>query len=314
MEGNMESQIILITNRGVREGRTGETLFKNRLTKSDNRLRCAEVKPNSKKKKYTLKLIASGQEQSFIDNAVSNSNDRPWVFFVHGNNQTLNKNLKKCFELRELYNVNILAFSWPSVHHGKIRNFIEYVPFQPNILKYGSRQLKRKLKQYGKARKNAMLSAEDLSNSLIIFKSALSQNNTDANFVCHSLGHRVLKLSNQYKSLSSTLEPFNNVLLHQADEKNEQHKDWVVPIGKGEKVFVTTNEKDKVLELSNIYNHKSLKNQRLGNTPKSIESQPPTYKDFTGNKNIGFTGHTLFLIPKSDNPEVFSFFEKVIGR
>ncbi|MBL4900519.1 MAG: alpha/beta hydrolase [Colwellia sp.] len=309
----MESKIILISNRGVRENRTGETLFKNKLTKSANRLRCAEVKPNSKKNKYSLNLIESGQEQSFVDNAVSNSNNRPWVFFVHGNNQTLNKNLKKCFELRNLYNVNVIAFSWPSVHHGKIRNFIGYLPFQPNIAKYVSKQLKRKLKQYGKARKNAQLSAEDLSNSLTLFKNSVSQSNVRTNFVCHSLGHRVLKLSNQYNHSSNTLEPFNNILLHQADEKNEGHRDWITPIGKGEKVFVTTNEKDKILELSNIYNHKSLKNKRLGNTPKQEQPQSPTYKDFTGERKIGFTDHALFLVPKSDNPEVFSFFQPIIG-
>ena len=309
----MESKIVLISNRGVREKRTGETLFKNRLTKSDNRLRCAEVKPNSKNNRYSLNLIKSGQEQNFINNAVSNSNDRPWVFFVHGNNQTLNKNLKKCFELRNLYNVNVIAFSWPSVHHGKIRNLIGYLPFQPNIAKYASRQLKRKLKQYGKARKNAMLSAEDLSHSLTIFKNAISHSDVDANFVCHSLGHRVLKLSNQYTHLSNTLEPFNNILLHQADEDNEDHRDWITPIGKGERVFITTNKKDKILELSNIYNHKSLKNKRLGNTPKHEQPQPPTYKDFTGERKIGLTGHTLFLVPKSDNLEVSIFFETVIG-
>lgn len=309
----MESKIILISNRGVRENRSGETLFKNKLTKADNRLRCAEVKPNSKKNKYSLNLIDSGQEQSFIDDNLANSNDRPWVFFVHGNNQTLNKNLKKCFALRNLYNVNVIAFSWPSVHHGKIRNLIGYIPFQPNIAKYASRQLKRKLKQYGKARKNAQLSAEDLSNSLLMFKNSVSQSNVTANFVCHSLGHRVLKLSNDHNQLASTLAPFTNVLLHQADERNEDHKDWVVPIGKGEKIFVTTNKKDKILELSNIYNHKSLKNKRLGNTPKNREPQPPTYKDFTGARKTGFTGHTLFLVPESDNPDVFAFFQPIIG-
>jgi len=309
----VESKIILISNRGVRESRTGETLFKNKLTKSDNRLRCAEVKPKSNKNKYSLKLIESGQEHSFMDSTISDSNGKPWVFFIHGNNQTLNKNLKKCFELRRLYDVNVLAFSWPSVHHGKIRNFFGYMPVQPNIGKYITRQLKRKLKQYGKARKNAELSAKDLSDSLIIFKNALSNNDIKANFVCHSLGHRVLKLSNAHQHLSSTLEPFDNILLHQADELNESHKDWIVPIGKGDKVFITTNEKDKILELSNIYNHKSLKNKRLGNVPKQNVTQPPIYKDFTGMKNIGFSGHTLFLVPEKDNSEVFLFFQPIIG-
>ncbi len=310
----MDSRIILISNRGVRPNRTGETLFKNKLTKSDHRLRCAEVNPASNKKKYSLNLVDQGHEESYISNAISESNDKPWVFFVHGNNQTLHKNLKKCFELRNLYGVNVLAFSWPSVHHGKLRAILGYVPFQPHVGKYASRQLKRKLKQYGKARKNAEHSAKDLSESLVVFKNALSGSSAKANFVCHSLGHRVLKLSNDYQELSSTLEPFESVLLHQGDEDNEGHKDWISPIGEEGKVFVTTNEKDKVLELSNIYNHKSMKNNRLGNVPKPNEPRPPTYKDFTGAKNIGFSGHTIFLTSKNDNPEVYSFFQPIIGE
>lgn len=310
----MESKIILISNRGVRPNRTGETLFKNKLTKSEHRLRCAEVRHASKVNKYSLELQPEGQEQQFLTNSITNSNGNPWVFFVHGNNQTLNKNLEKCFKLRELYDVNVLAFSWPSVHHGKIRGALGYIPIQPNIGWYLTRQLKRKLKQYGKARKNAKYSAKDLSDSLILFKNAISGLSIKANFVCHSLGHRVLKLSNDHSHLRDTLEPFENILLHQADEDNEEHKDWITPIGKGNQVFVTTNKKDKVLELSNIYNQKTMKNSRLGNVPKLSEQQPPVYKDFTGMANLGRSGHTMFLLPKSKNPETHSFFLPIIGE
>lgn len=309
----MESKIILITNRGVRPNRTGETLFKNKLTKSDHRLRCAVVNPGSKRGKYALTLIGEGQEQAFVNDAIANSNGKPWVFFVHGNNQTLNKNLKKCFDLRKLYGVNVLAFSWPSTHYGKIRNIAAFFPLKPTITGNIGKYVKRKLKQYGKARKNAGLSAQDLASSLMLFKSAVAGTNVTTNFICHSLGHRVLKLSSEYQDLSNSMEPFGKVLLHQADEDNSNHKDWVLPIGKGENTVVTTNKKDKVLLLSNIYNHRSKENQRLGNVPKNDEASPPTYKDFTGVKKIGLSGHTAFLTEHKDNPEVYSYFKSVIA-
>lgn len=309
----MRNKILLISNRGVRSNRTGETLFKNKLTSSRHRLRCAEVSPGSKVNKYALKLIEKGQEQEFLNESVSNSNGRPWVFFLHGNSQTLHKNLKKCFELRELYDVNVLAFSWPSVHHGKIRGVLNYFPIQLNLGKYITRQLSRKLKQYGKARKNAKLSAKDFGDSLLMFNAAVSGKDINAHFVCHSLGHRVLKLSNDHYPLSSSLSPFTNILLHQADEDNDNHRDWIEPIGKGESVVITTHSKDKILKLSNIYNHKSLKNKRLGNVVKVGESQPPTYKDFTGLNNLNFSKHTMFLIPENKNPNVYLYFKNMLS-
>lgn len=309
----MTQKIILITNRGVRENRTGETLFKNRLTKDEIRLRCAKVDKGSTHKKYSLTSTTAGNEENFIKEEIESSDGRPWVFFIHGNNQTLHKNLKKCFGLRDNYKVNVLAFSWPSVHHGKIRNLIGYVPFQPNPLLYASRQLKRKLKQYGKARKNAKLSAQDLANALLMFGRVIEGKGIDTRLVCHSLGHRVLKLSEQHEPLASSLSPFSKVLLHQADELNEGHLDWVEPIGKGRNFVITSNKNDKVLELSNLYNHKSLKNKRLGNVPKDDDGSAPQYKNFTGMRNLGFSGHTMFLLSEEENHDTFVFFKGVIG-
>ena len=310
----MGNKIVLITNRGVRPKRRGATLFKNKLSKSSHRLRCAEVNPGSKKNKYKLTLVDKGNEQNYLNHVVSSSNNKPWVFFVHGNNQTLDKNLEKCFKLRELYDVNVLAFSWPSVHHGKIRGALNYIPRQPSIGRYLTRQLKAKQKQYIKAKVNAELSAPDLSKSLAMAESAFIAANANSNFVCHSLGHYVLQNSHEHVVLGKSMSCFKNVLLHQGDADNEDHESWVYEINKGKSVVVTTNEKDKILELSNIFNHKSMKNARLGNVRKLSDENSVKYKDFTGAKNIGFSGHSIFLTPSSKNEEVHSFFKSIIGE
>ncbi len=304
----MAGDIILITNRGVRPSRKGATLFKNRMTTSPHRLRCAAVTEGSRKGKYRLALVDQGDERQFIMDAVASDNDKPWVFFIHGNNQTLDKNLKKCFELRKLYDVNVLAFSWPSVHHGKIRAILNYIPRQPNVLIYGSRQLKNKLKQYKKAKKNAVSSAPDLSAALNIAEDAFHAANVKAHFVSHSLGAFVLENSHKHQNLKDSLSYFDNVIVHQADADNDGHREWVDAIEKGDSVVVTTNKHDKVLEVSNIYNHQSLHNQRLGNVPKQTESGSPAYKDFTGMKKLGFSGHTIFLTSPDKNSDVYSYF------
>ena len=38
---------------------------------------------------------------------------KSWVVFIHGFNQSFEKNLKKCKEIED-YGVNVQAFSWPS--------------------------------------------------------------------------------------------------------------------------------------------------------------------------------------------------------
>ncbi len=192
----MDNKIILLTNRGIRENRTGVTLFKNKMTNFTHRLRCASVEAGSNYKGFKLALEDEGNEQDFIIESITSGNNNPWVFFIHGNNQTLEKNLKKCFKLKELYNVNVLAFSWPSVHHGKIRGFLNYIPRQPNIGMYATRKLRGKLKQYGKALINAQLSAPDLVNALEITSTAFSGVTNKLTFISHSLGNYVVELSN----------------------------------------------------------------------------------------------------------------------
>ena len=178
---------------------------------------------------------------------------------------------------------------------------------------YATRQLQNKLKQYKKARTNAKLSAPDLANSLDMARIAFEGSSRKANFVSHSLGNYVLENSHNHKSLRESLSYFDSILLHQGDADDKNHRLWIDAIEKNSSVVVTTNEKDKILEISNIYNHKSMKNKRLGNVSKATKPDSPIYQDFTGTKNIGFTGHTIFLTPLEKNSDVFLFFKPIIG-
>ncbi|MBL4620861.1 MAG: hypothetical protein JKY89_00530, partial [Immundisolibacteraceae bacterium] len=48
------------------------------------------------KKTYQLELQPTDQHSNYLQQLVANAdNDRPWVFFLQGNNQTLSKNLVK---------------------------------------------------------------------------------------------------------------------------------------------------------------------------------------------------------------------------
>ena len=305
----MEGKIILISNRGVREKRSGSTLFKNALTKTDHRLRCASVNTGSRHKKYRLTLCDEGQEQSFLNDSVSDVNGKPWVFFLHGNNQTLDKNLKKCFALRDHYDVNVLAFSWPSTHHGKIRKWLNLMPRNPSIGRFAKRQFKAKVKQYKKARKNARESSADLRQALEMAASSFNNGSVTHNFICHSLGNYLLQHT---ADLAQALATFNHVVLHQGDADDENHRQWVDRIGKGANVVITINEKDKVLKASNAFNHRSLKNQRLGNVSKTTSSGSPTYRDFTGEDDLGFSGHTMFTLSAEENSQVNAFFKPLL--
>ncbi|MEW8560615.1 MAG: hypothetical protein AB2541_00880, partial [Candidatus Thiodiazotropha sp.] len=92
------------------------------------------------------------------------------------------------------------------------------------------------------------------------------------------------------------------------------HASWVCEIKNTGRVVVTVNEKDKALEISNIYHNKTLKNSRLGNVKKESDNCSIEYKDFTGAKNIGFGGHTIFLTTPGENAQIYDYFKTIIGE
>lgn len=213
------------------------------------------------------------------------------VFFVHGFNQSFEKNLEKSLAMEKEHGVEVIAFSWPSNPGGF------------------------KTKEYRHAKRTAKISMAALDSTLEKLSGYLKEPfNRDALDACNvkfslltfSLGNYLFQhyvLDAMYENETSI---FDNVVLCQADVDNKNHAGWVNAIETGKRVYVTINENDWVLKWSDA----NFQLDRLGRTAKHLNASNAIYFDFTNGKGVAKT-HGVFY--KKTNPVVKDFFTKVLN-
>jgi esterase/lipase superfamily enzyme len=297
---DLKNKVILITNRNVNPEQTDTSLFGDDLnTISEAELNIATAQ--YKNKRWELDLLSDPVNPDYdtpvsrqvfkeiIKQARTDPKAKDWVFFIHGFNQSLTKNLNKCRELQK-YGVNVAAFSWPS---------------NP-----GPQKLWKKKKEYKKARKNArrsVLAVERTMEKFASYMEEFSNENCPINvtLVVHSLGNYVFENYVNSPDFSRETRFFSNVMLHQSDIDHRHHKAWTEKLSDHVRVYVTINENDLVLDTSDIVNP-----DRLGNTAKDLDSNSVTYMDFTWGLDVG-TSHRPWQDPGKKNQAVHKFYNLV---
>ena len=216
---------------------------------------------------------------------------RNCVFFVHGFNQSFEKNLEKSLALEKEHKVEVVAFSWPSNPGGF------------------------KTKEYRQAKRNSRVSVGALDATLEKLGSYLKEPfnrealiNCDVKFtlLTYSLGNYLFQNYVVDSVYEDETRIFDNVVLCQADVDNYKHEKWVDLIEAGKKVYITINENDWVLKWSDV----NFQKDRLGRTAANLVSKKATYFDFTDGDGVGKT-HGLFY--KKTNPVVKAFFSAVLN-
>lgn len=328
----MSLQTIFVTNRNINIGKSRKKhLFGNKLSQ-DRKIRFAAAEKDDKevikkyrvnnkitrtttsiKKTYKLSLIDSGNVDTYLQSVVDGcDNDRPWVFFLHGNNQSLSKNLIKSRKIQDEYDVNIIIFSWPSFSYDPktvpkliIGGLLVANPSSQLLGKWVLKKaFKDKVKQYNRARKCATKTAHRLNQAFKVLADSLliplkQKNNPHTCLLVHSLGHFVLREAITLDTLALTDYQFNTCMLHQADEVDKDHQDWITPMSlvKNENTYITRNKKDFVLFTSGLVNNHPDVTQaftRLGNRGDrdSEQGSQLKYIDFTGINDVGL-GHGI---------------------
>ncbi len=256
-------------------------------------------------------------------------NNRPWLLFLHGNNQTLEKNLHKARKIQELYRVNLIIYSWPSkAFDDNVEKYliaagiIALVPGGWSVTKHlATHGIKRKIKQYKAARKNAKLTAASFVKALNFINEyllkPLQQKGIVCNMLAHSLGHKVLKDAIIREPTCFDDTNFNNCVLHQADESYVDHPWWCekMPVSSPNKVTITNNYNDAVLFLAGLLNNGgNIKKPftRLGNRKNfNHNSSQLSYMELTGNQ-VGWQHGIAWHTAISD--EVKSQFEALFTQ
>lgn len=213
------------------------------------------------------------------------ADSKPTCIFIHGFNQSLKKNLKKCEEI-ESYDVNVIAFSWPS---------------NP-----GPQQWWGKLKEYRAARQNARRSTVALERFFDKFNNYLEttgQLKRIKSLVVHSLGNYLLQSFVLSLGYENQLGFLKNIMLHQADVDSLGHEIWADKLTENSRVLATINETDDILDYSDIINP-----DRLGNTLGNLNSKNIMYFNF-GKIPEADDEHRLWKPPVSKNQSAKSLFE-----
>lgn len=298
--------IHLVTNRNINGNKTNHEMFGDDLSKvGDSVLRVAIAEKPSANTEWKLDLLSedglSEDTPTPLEKVFAQvANDtKPCVFFIHGFNQSLKKNLSKCKEI-EAYGVNVIAFSWPS-NPG------------PEFFMY-------KVKEYRRAQKNARKSAialERFFEKLDNYVQEIGNSGQIKTLVVHSLGNYLTQAFVSSLGFENQTSVFKNILLHQADVDSKGHEKWVDKIALNSRVIATINETDDTLDASDIINP-----DRLGNTAYNLNSKYVKYYNFTNVEEandehrlwLKYVDHNIWLNDEggaANNEVISDFFEQI---
>lgn len=256
-------------------------------TEGNDNIRVAKYIPSARPKlsfysEHEAEALPSLKVIQEIENG-----DKPCCIFIHGFNQSLTKNMKKCEEI-ESYGVNVIAFSWPS---------------NP-----GPQAWYWKIREYKRAVQNARRSTVALERFFDKFHEYFTDVGRVSNIksmVIHSLGNFLLQSFVSSTGFNNQTSFLNNILLHQADVNSQGHEKWADHMTMNSRVMVTINETDNVLDASDIINP-----DRLGNTLRNLNSKTISYFNF-GQLDVAEDKHRLWIKPTITNENAASFFEEV---
>ncbi len=217
---------------------------------------------------------------------------RDCLLYVHGFGKSFVEALEQGRRLEERYGIEIVLFTWPTNPGGIVTK--EYRDVKRTAFA-SSGAFDRVLERIG-----AYLSEREFDRDRLV---ACGVN---LNLMTYSMGNFLLQnyvLSEYY---GRETDMFTNVVLCQADCDNANHAAWLSKLAAGQRIYVTINEKDKVL----FWSEKNNQRDRLGRTAKNLVSTNAVYVDFTGGDGVG-NAHQLW--GEVDNERVKDFFSAALS-
>jgi len=215
-------------------------------------------------------------------------NNKNCVFYVHGYNKSFEESISQGWELQKRYGVGVLVFSWAS-NPGGIPP-LDY-PKARAIAGASSPAIDMTLEKLGRY----MCEEADVDCGISL------------NLLTHSLGNYLFQRFVEKPLFSGETRIFDNLILHQADVDSEGHEAWVDKLRYARRVYATINERDKILDISDLVNP-----DRLGNTASGLNSNRAIYLDFTKADKVK-KAHQLFGKTADKNPVVKEYFSQVFN-
>lgn len=269
-----------------------------------------------------IKLFPPGKEKDMFADLVEKIDAagpkhelrRPWVMFVHGFNQTIEKNIAKArnLETRKGRKVNVIVFSWPSQPQpGKTDEVMKAIKkkiikklargaLAASVLGTITSHIEEYWRTYTLARMNAESSVDDMATAYRLVQNHLIKKvrrKFTISLLVHSLGNYLTQCT--VKAHNGVAAKFQHIILHQADAAAVEHKQWVPDLVRSSKLmYITINKYDSVLAVSQVYNQK----ERLGHSQQGfIQNNKISYCDFTGIPSTIWTDETGDCMNENDH-------------
>ena len=295
-------KLIVITNRNLNEGESGEKLFGERTNKKGaGEIRLAHASKSSNGE-WHVSLVEEAPD--ITNNGILPSrivfreswselkgSGRSTVLYVHGYNTSFVDSLEEAWDIKKTYDVEVVLFSWPSNPGG--------------ILPTG-------YTEYRLAARTANASSPAFESALAKLSTYLRELGNDPecdislNLMCFSQGNFLFQKYVESLFFDGDTRIFDNILLMQADVDNPGHERWTGELRYCRRIYVTINENDWVLRTSDVVNR-----ERLGASTNNLISKHVRYVDFTDTEGIG-KKHGYFRSQQLPNDRVKDFFKLVL--
>jgi esterase/lipase superfamily enzyme len=233
--------------------------------------------------------ITKSDSTSFINEMAAQKGN--WLVFIHGDAKTLEASIKRGLTIQQVYNINVLIFSWPSK--------------DPEIR--GVKNLKESQTHVGESMHHFM----KVMDFIVQFKAInpAFQQEQKLTLFLHSLGNLYIKTMIE-NDLTGDLptQLFDNVILNAAAVNQKQHKQWLERLNMQKRIYVISNKDDFNLKGLRIFTKSG---RQLGEKLTPSLADNANYVHF--DKSVGFNmkkgqSHTYFMgnaIEKSSNIKSF---------
>lgn len=299
--------MLVFTNRDIQDA-TNATAFTRRFQPGADTIGCAAVARQGAG--FALhSLQATMSDADAVQRLVPLfQGSKPVLVYLHGNGNTPSACFERCARLAEIYDVELVGFSWPSEGYlssgDDLPNLSPPEPSEPDQddesslagISASNRKegwAARKIRRYRQAKLNAQDSVDALARFLRLVATArLYANQQRLSIAVHSLGCHFLQYAIETESASESLAAAHNIALLAACCRAAGHETWVRKLAPKGRVFITYNQGDSVLFGAYIADGGQTK---LGVEPGVRLVDPRVrYVSFT-NAPVGLGGHRYFV-------------------
>ncbi|MEM9567418.1 MAG: alpha/beta hydrolase [Cyanobacteria bacterium P01_E01_bin.34] len=183
---------------------------------------------------------------------------RNCLIFCHGFNTSFKGALDAAYQIEQAYDLEVALFTWPS--DGKVTN---YLSDKQQALE-------------------SLLAFDRFFEKLRGYFLKYRDRNCGQKFslAMHSMGNFMFENLIESRAYQGETHFLDNIILLSADVNNPGHETWIDLVKCRNRLFVTINEEDFALNLSDSKSGEEQK-ARLGNTIRNLSSSNAFYVDFT---------------------------------